>query len=164
MELGQTIGPPLVDANIRPLAYQYYAKDFYEAYKKHKDGPKFSPARFFLISRSIELAAKSLQLADGLPAEDLNNINHDLSKACNPDILNKFGISLSTKQISELEKANDYYKNKGFEYFLYKIGNRRSSNFGSSGPQMALTGWPNLPDVDILETIVDSLISVKLPD
>ncbi len=164
MGSNQTIIAPLVNANIRPYAFQFYARDFYKAYKKHKDGLPFSPARFFLLSRSIELAAKSLYLADGMPAEDLNNINHDLSKACDPDILKKFGVSLSSDQISELLKANDYYKHKGFEYFLYKYGNWKSSDFGSSGPQMALTGWPNLPDVNILESIVDLLLSIKLPD
>lgn len=165
MESSQTVGPPLVDANIRPLAFQYYARDFYEAYKKHKVGLKFSPARFFLISRSIELAAKSLHLAAGKQADDLNNnIGHDLLNACDSDILKKSGISLSSTQINELQRANDYYKNKGFEYFLYKYGDYKNSNYGSSGPQKLWEVWPNLPDVNILESIVDLLLSVKLPD
>jgi len=164
MESTQAIEAPFVKVKFRPFAFQYYAKDFYEAYKKHKDGPPFSPARYFLISRSIELAAKSLHLEVGKKAEDLNNARHDLLEACNSDILKKFDITFSDEQISELKKANDYYKDKGFEYFLYKTGDWKSSDFGSSGPQKVLTGWPDLPDVNILESIVDLLLSVKLSD
>src|SRR3990167_874122 len=164
MGFNQKIEAPFLDANIRPFAFQHYAKDFYEAYKKHRNGPKFSPARLFLLSRSIDLAAKCLHLADGRPSEDLGNISHDLNKACDSDILKKFGIILSSDQINELKKANDYYQYKGFEYFLYKYGDWKGSDFGSSGPQNALLGWPDLPDESILESIADMLLSTKLPD
>jgi len=66
-----------INVHISPYAFQHYAKDFYEAYKKHKRGPKFSPARFFLITRSIELAAKSLHLGRGRTAEYLRKLGHE---------------------------------------------------------------------------------------
>ncbi len=56
------IGVVAGNGNNDPFAFQWYAKDFYEAYKKHKGGSRFSPARLFLLSRSIELAAKALHL------------------------------------------------------------------------------------------------------
>jgi hypothetical protein len=158
----QNMGIPLVDANIRPFAFQYYARDFYEAYKKHKSGPRFSPARYFLLSRSIELAAKSLHLADGKPAEELGNVNHNLESACDTTILNQFGISLNSQQLTELKKANDYYQHKGFEYYLYKSGDWKGSDFGSSGPEKTLQGWPDLPDLNTLESIFEMLLSIDL--
>src|SRR5215217_585531 len=69
----QITNVPPANVGITPFAFQHYAKDFYEAYKKHKGGPQFSPASFFLITRSIELAAKSLHLADGRTAKDLTS-------------------------------------------------------------------------------------------
>src|SRR5215208_327523 len=105
----QIITVPSANISITPFAFQHYAKDFYEAYKKHKGGPKFSPARFFLITRSIELAAKSLHLAGGRTAKDVKDLDHDLEAACEAAVLGHFGINFTSDEAVELQKATQYY-------------------------------------------------------
>ena len=159
MAMATVINPDGIEVKISPFAFQHYAKDFYEAYKKHKGGPKFSPARLFLLTRSIELAAKSLHLGQGCTVIDLRRMSHDLEAACDVSILALYGISLSVDEETELKKANGYYAPKGFEYFLFSLPGVPTER---SGPQMALSGWPGLPDESILEALLDKLLSPKL--
>jgi len=155
----QVINVPLTNLNITPFAFQHYAKDFYEAYAKHKPGHKFSPARFFLITRSIVLAAKSLHLARGRSVADVLDLGHDLEAVCDAGVLAGFGLALMPPENVELQKANQYYKGKGFEYFLFKFPGIPMER---SGPQQALSGWPGLPDESVLESILDKLLTPKL--
>lgn len=155
----QVINVPSANVSITPFAFQHYAKDFYEAYTKHKPGPKFSPARFFLLTRSIELAAKSLHLADGRTPKYVKRLDHDLEAACEASVLAHFGITLITAETVELQKANKYYKGKGFEYFLFKFS---GVSMERSGPQQALSGWPGLPDESVLESILNKLLTATL--
>jgi hypothetical protein len=156
----QQMSPEGFDANISPFAFQYYAKDFYEAYRKHKTSDPFSPARFFLLTRGIELAAKSLHVGQGRTAANLDTISHDLVTACDQNVLTSYGITLTAGEITELEKANAYYKPKGFEYFWFKFP--EVSHKDRSGPQMAASGWPNLPNESILEGLLNKLLSPSL--
>jgi hypothetical protein len=155
----QVINVPSGNVSITPFAFQHYARDFYEAYTKHKGGPKFSPARFFLLTRSIELAAKSLCLTAGRTAKDVKRLDHDLEAACESSVLAYFGITLTPPETLELQKANRYYEGKGFEYFLFKIS---GVSMERSGPQQALSGWPGLPDESVLESILNKLLTPKL--
>lgn len=159
MATHQITGAGGIDANIAPFAFQHYAKDFFEAYRKHKGGAKFSPARFFLLTRSIELAAKGLHLAQGRKFSDISRINHDLEAACEQGILTAYGIALTTAEQAELKKANRYYKGKGFEYFLFKFP---GVSVDRSGPQQALSGWPDLPDENVLEALLTRLLAPRL--
>ena len=147
------------DANISPFAFQFYAKDFLQAYKKHQGGHKFSPARFFLLTRSIELAAKALHLGQGRLVDDLRRLGHDLEAACDPSLLMRYGINITAAERTEVAKANEYYEGKGFEYFWFKMP---GVPIDRSGPQQALSGWPNLPDEMVLEGLVDKLLAPKL--
>lgn len=157
MKTNQVINPQGFNANITAFAFQYWARDFFEAYKSHKTTAKFSPARFYLICRSLELAFKSLHLAKGRKAKDLYRLGHDLEKAADVNILKDYGISLTIVEGTELKKANDYYKNKGFEYFLFN-----ASTFGvledRSGAQMALSGYPNLPNEGVMRTLAEKVL------
>jgi hypothetical protein len=57
------VTPGSISINLSPFAFQWYAKDFYEAYKaykKLKNVAKFSPALLTLLAQAIELAAKSM--------------------------------------------------------------------------------------------------------
>lgn len=155
----QVIRPAGINVNITPFAFQHYAKDFYEAYIKHKGGPKFSPARLFLLARSIELAAKSLHLAHGRELDDIVHMDHNLEAACDPNVLVSFGITQTQVEEIELKKANDYYRCKGFEYFLFKLPGVPMER---SGPQQALSGWPRLPDESTLEALLHRLVAPKL--
>jgi hypothetical protein len=154
-----TIRPSGFYANISPHAFQYYARDFYNAYTNHKGGRKFSPARLFLLSRSIELAAKALHLAQGSAAKKLSHINHDLELVCDQQILSAYGITQTYTELFELKKANKYYKGKGFEYFLFRFPGVAIER---TGPQQALSGWPDLPEESILEGLLDRLLTPKL--
>ena len=147
------------DANISPFAFQFYAKDFREAYGKHKGGRTFSPARLFLLTRSIELAAKALHLGQGRMVDDLLRLGHNLEAACEPSLLRQYGIDITTSEKTEVAKANQYYKGKGFEYFWFTMPGVRVDR---SGPQQALSGWPNLPDEKILEVLLEKLLMPKL--
>jgi hypothetical protein len=148
-----------INANIAPFAFQHYAKDFFEAYAKHKGGAKFSLARLFLIARSIELAAKSLHLAQGEVLSKIKNMKHDLEAACEQRILAKYEIILTSAEQVELKRANKYYKGKGFEYFLFKFPGVTDDR---SGPQQALSGWPDLPDESVLEVLLSKLLTPRL--
>ncbi|MGH7802549.1 MAG: hypothetical protein ACREOW_18320 [Thermodesulfobacteriota bacterium] len=152
-------GVGVINVGITPFAFQFYAKDFYEAYKNHKTDARFSPARLFLLTRSIELAAKALHLKQGRTANDLLHIDHDLEKACDSSILMAYGISLTANEEEELKKANNYYKNKGFEYFLFNL---QGVPLDRSGPQQALSGWRDLPDENTLKALLNKLLSPKL--
>jgi hypothetical protein len=159
MTTHQITGAGGIDANMAPFAFQHYAEDFFEAYTKHKGGAKFSPARLFLIARSIELAAKGLHLAKGEELSKIKNIDHDLEAACEHRILSAYGITLSPAEQAELRSANKYYKGKGFEYFLFKFPGVSDDR---SGPQQALTGWPDLPDESVLEALFKKLLIPRL--
>ena len=155
----QIIRPSGINAGIAPFAFQHYAKDFHEAYKKHKGSAKFSPARLFLLSRSLELAAKGLHLGQGRSLKDLFRIRHDLTAACEPATLAKYGITLTNEEQVDLKKANKYYEGKGFEYFLF---NFPGVPIERSGPQQALSGWPDLPDESVLEVLLGKLLTPRL--
>ena len=160
MATTQTIRVSSIQGNITPLAFQYYAKDFFNAYLKHKGGSRFSPARLFLLSRSLELAAKSLHLAKGRDAAGIRRLGHSLERACDAALLASFGIRLTDHERAHLAKANQYYKGKGFEYFLFEFP---GVPFDRSGPQQALMGWPDLPDESVLESIVSRMIDYPMP-
>jgi hypothetical protein len=153
-----TIKPSGFDEPLAPQAFRHYADDFYSAYKSHASGARFSPARLFLLGRSIELAAKGLHLRQGKTADDLKRIGHDLGAACDPAILAAYGITITGSEQAELAKANAYYEVKGFEYFLFKLS---GVPMGRSGPQMALEGWPDLPDEQVLEGLLNKLLLPK---
>ena len=98
-------------------------------------------------------------MAAGSIARDLHQINHDLLYACPPSVLAAQGITLTPKEQTELRKANEYYSNKGFEYFFFQL---RGVPEDRSGPQAALSGWPNCPDESTLEAVLEKLLAVRL--
>jgi hypothetical protein len=111
------------------------------------------------VARSIEFAAKALHLAQGRSAKDLRRVDHDLIQACDDSILSPLGITLTPNEQAQLKKANEYYSGKGFEYFFFKS---RGVAEDRSGPQAALSGWPDRPDEKPLEAVLEKLLAVKL--
>lgn len=128
----QIIGASGIDANTAACAFQHYARDFFEAYKNHKGGPMFSPARFFLLAQTIELAAKGFPLARGRRPSDLFRIGHDLEAACEQAILTAYGITAAIPEQAELKNANRYYKGKAFEIFCSTSLESQSTDLGLS--------------------------------
>jgi len=86
-------------------------------------------------------------------------MRHNLEVACEPRILAAYGITLTSAEQVELKRANKYYKGKGFEYFLFKLPGVSDER---SGPQQALSGWPDLPDESVLEALLSKLLTPRL--
>lgn len=156
MSQSQIIAPEPVRENISALASQSYARDFLAAYRSHSNSARFSPARLFLIGRAIELSAKAFHFHHGKSPQQVQGLNHSLCRACDKEVLAKYGISLNSNENDELKKADEYYKNKGFEYYRY------GKFDGADGPQKALSGWPDLPDEAVLLQLVEKLLAPKL--
>jgi hypothetical protein len=157
----QAIGAPLIQANISPFAFQHYARDFFAAYLAYRPSGRFSPARLFLISRSIELASKALQIAQHRKFDEIKKINHNLVKSCDTHTLARYAIVLTTEELEALRMADAYYSNKGFEYFWFT---KEGVPPDRSGPTQALLGWPDLPKENELECVYTKLTSVDLSD
>ena len=160
MAESQTISAPFLEVNLTPLAFRLYAKDYYDAYKSYIPEQSFSRAKYFLLCISIELAAKTLHVDQGKDHKDLLKIGHNLKRACKKNILEIYNLSLNSKEIDELTKANTYYSTKGFEYFIFKHPEIDDPN--RAGGQLAMEGYPDLPNLDILEGILTKLLSADL--
>jgi hypothetical protein len=91
--------------------------------------------------------------------DDVLTLQHDLEAACAPDVLQAYGITLTESDVTEVPKANRYYKGEGFEYFLVRFP---GVPMDRSGPQQALSGWPDLPVESVLEGLVSKLLTPKL--
>ena len=142
------IKPKLIIANISPSGFYKYSKDFFNIGKLCEKRKKFSPVPYYLYCRSIELILKSFLLYKGISKSELKiKYSHDLIK-----ILKKIELLLNKNLLNSKEKktilkASYYYsnKNKGFEYF--EVLN-------------AVRGYKNLPDLLVLEKIVQKLFKV----
>ena len=164
-EWNAVITPAPIQLNISPLAFQWYAQDFYEAYKKVKDGTSFSPARLTLLAQAVELAAKSLHVDQGKGDKDLRKIGHDLAKACDITILGLYGITLSETERTELKKLGDLHTARAFAYFWFHPhgqSNRQTSSAEAHGIMHALTGRKNLPNESIVEELLIKLLGNEM--
>jgi hypothetical protein len=141
-----------IHVNLSPFAFQWYAKDFYEAYKKVKGEARFSPARLTLLAQAVELAAKSLHVHQGKRDADLRKIAHDLVKACDSAILGVYGITLTA---TELKKMSELNEAKAFEYFWFRSP---GSTPELAGVMHALTGRRGLPEESVVEGLLIRLL------
>ncbi len=106
--------------NMGPLGFIIYANDFLEAYKSFETEKKFSPAKYYLVCRSAELALKSYLCFKEIPVKKLKkDFGYDLHKILRKS--KELGIdavvSISEEEKLEVEKANSWYNRKSFEYF-----------------------------------------------
>lgn len=97
-----------------------YAADFLAAAQSFQSPEqRFSPVRYYLICHSIELALKAFLFTAGYKKNDRKNLNHNLLKilaeAEGNGLGNYFEISHAEKE--SIEKANELYQEKKFEYF-----------------------------------------------
>jgi len=126
-------GPKIVKLNTlviyeTPMGFYNYASDFAKwANRAHAEKSKFfSPVPYYLYCRSIELVLKAFLLAKGLTKRQLKDrkLGHNLiallDRAKKLD-LEKI-IIINPEWESQLNKANEYYNNKDFEYFNIGIG------------------------------------------
>jgi hypothetical protein len=153
------ITPETAHINLSPFAFQWYAKDFYEAYKKVKGEARFSPAQLTLLAQAVELAAKSLHVHQGKRDADLRKIGHDLVKACDSAILCVYGITLTADEATELKKMCKLNKAKAFEYFWFPSP---GSTPELTGVMHAVTGRSDLPDENVVEGLLIKLLAPEM--
>lgn len=123
----------------------------YESFETHKP---FSPSKYYLVCRSIELSLKAYLLTKNLPIGNLKKrLGHDLDKILRKSKELGFDsdIGISEDEKAELERANLWYKRKGFEYF--SIENMVKGYQGNS----------SLPDLQVLVALANKLISTIKP-
>lgn len=144
-------GPAVL--NISPMGFHRFASEFAKLGRQAHDdsGAGFSPVPYFMYCRSVELVLKAFLLTKGLTKDDLKRtrgpdaLGHDLTK-----ILAKARalgleseVPVRADWEAELQKANSYYADKGFEYF--DVGK-------------AVRGYKGLPELDMLRAISQTLL------
>jgi len=134
-----------------PTGFIVYARDFLNAYKRFKTDKPFSPAKYYLVCRSVELSLKSYLLLNNVPIKKVKyNLSHDLHKILRKS--KELGIDtvvgITDEEKAEIEKANSWYNRKGFEYFDI---------------QNIVEGKDTLPNLNIMFYLADRLINILKP-
>lgn len=136
-----------VVSNIAPLTcraklvdggFRGYARQFLSAYTLVSSATGFNPVRYYLCCHALELGLKAYLIEHGEQVSELKkHVGHDLSKAFSRASAGNLGdvVSIKPEYKQEIERANKYYRGKGFEYFYLNE---------------ALKGHNALPDLDLL--------------
>jgi hypothetical protein len=136
-----------IQINLSPYSFNHYASEYLTVARSIKVGPSFSPVPYYLYCRCLELGVKAFLLLKGVTKQELKtkSLGHNLV-----DIVVKaesLGLSenvkITKKENSEISKANNYYKNKDFEYVnILKT----------------MKGYPLLPDLHILDKLAERIV------
>jgi hypothetical protein len=117
------------------MGFFLYSEDFLAAYHAYSPNVPFSPAKCYLVCRSLELSLKAFLSSRGESVSDIKKeIGHDLGsaldKATNLGILDAVGMSAEDE--CEIRKANEWYQFKRLEYFaiqnLVDVWNKDTPN------------------------------------
>ena len=142
------VTPGPLHVNLSPLGFHYYASHFLGAARSAPPARGFSPVAYYLYCRALELVLKALLLERGEPKSELKKkaLGHDLLRIlAKADELGLASlVKVTAVERDELRKANDYYVDKGFEYFRVIP---------------AVTGYSGLPDLAVLDRLTDRLVS-----
>jgi len=136
---------------MEPTGFVVYAADFLNAYRSFETDKPFSPAKYYLVCRAVELSLKSFLLLKSAPIKEVKySLSHDLHKILRKS--KELGIdamvSITEVEKAEVEKANGWYNRKGFEYFdIQNIAESKST----------------LPDLSVMYELADRLISTLKP-
>ncbi len=134
-----------------PTRFVIYAADFLNAYRSFETDKPFSPAKYYLVCRAVELSLKSFLLLKNVPIKEVKyDLRHDLHKILRKS--KKLGINAvvgnTGEERAEIEKANGWYNRKGFEYFdIQNIVESKST----------------LPDLNVMNDLADRLINTLKP-
>ncbi len=135
--------------NASPFEFHLYASEFLVAARAIPLSRTFSPVRYFLYCRAIELALKAFLLASGVGKSALtkkDKFGHNLVRGL--DWAKERGlhgfISVTEMWAGELRKANAYYDSKAFEHF--DVGK-------------AARGYSDLPSLKVLDEFAASLLA-----
>ncbi|SEI95179.1 hypothetical protein [Nitrosomonas eutropha] len=134
-----------------PIGFIVYAEDFLNAYKSFKIDKPFLPVKYYLICRSVELSLKSYLLFKSVSIKKVKcKFGHDLQKILKKSI--ELGIGavegITDEEQAEIEKANNWYNRKGFEYFDI---------------QNTLESKDTLPNLSVVFNLADRLINSLKP-
>jgi len=136
-------------ARMAPVGLYIYAEDFLNSYESlSKSKLPFSPSRYYLVLRSIELSLKAFLSCSGYSLEKLSGgpLGHDLVSLL--DECEQEGIKvisdLKDKHKKEIRAASEYYIEKVFEYPA--IGE-------------AIRAYPKAPDLSILAEAASILVN-----
>ena len=144
----QVIIPGPLRVNLSPLGFHYYASHFLAAARSAPPARGFSPVGYYLYCRALELVVKAFLLERGVPQSDLKkkSLGHDLLRLlANADELGLAAlVEVTASEREEIRKANDYYVDKGFEYFAVI---------------RAVTGYSALPDLAVLDQLAQRLVT-----
>ena len=145
------IQPKTAHITMGPTGFVVYAGDFLNAYKSFETDKPFSPAKYYLVCRSVELSLKSYLLLKNVPIRKVKyNLSHDLHKILKKS--KELGINavvdIADNEKEEIEKANSWYNRKGFEYFDI---------------QNIVEGIDTLPDLNVMSNLADRLINILKP-
>ena len=141
-----TVTASTATAPITPLGFHRYASEFLRAARAFDGDEKFSPVPYYLYCRSLELGFKAFLLGKSVSKHEIKTvIGHDLMKALDKANRLELGqfVTVTDAQVAQLDRAHKYYASKGFEYFRVVD---------------AMTGYPDLPDVAILDDLAGALV------
>lgn len=137
---------------ITPFGFRKYANDYFvagEIWLEKQDKEEettYSPVPYFSYCRAIELGLKAYLLAKGKSIKWIKTeLRHDLKKALKHAKQNSLEdlVNTSNKEELEIEIANIYYDEKGFEYFFF---------------ENHVTGLKDLPNLEIIRKYSEKLI------
>jgi len=137
--------------NMGPTGFIVYASDFLDAYKKFETDKAFSPAKYYLACRAVELSLKAFLSLSGVSFNVIKNkLQHDLDKILRKS--KELGIDsivpITENEKIEIVKANGWYSRKGFEYFAI---------------QNMVESKDSLPNINVISNLAEKLISVLEP-
>lgn len=128
-------------ANLSPMAFRKWARQYYECAIPLLSRTEFSPVPYFLLCRAIELELKAEHLEIKRQPEVKSSFGHHLVKSylALPRHLQVLVIA----ELDLLKQADSIYSSKGFEYF---------------NPEHALRGYSQYPNLAALDEVVQKLL------
>ncbi len=128
--------------NLSPVGFRRWAAHYLKA-ARYLEAPDegFSPVRYFLFCRAIELQLKAWHLENLRQIEVKNDYGHNLISSYKDLSTDK--QMLSAEEVETLRIANTMYMDKGFEYMAVMD---------------AATGFSRAPCIGALESIAIKLI------
>jgi hypothetical protein len=143
----ELIMPPPIRLNLTPLAFHQFAERFRDVARVAQVPSGFSPVPYYLYCRAIELSLKAFLLLNGVTKVEISRrtLGHDLVR--NLDRAEALGLSaivpVTGEERMQVVKANAYYVDKDFEY---------------ANVMRAVRGYRDLPDLSVLDLLVDRLL------
>lgn len=130
--------------NLSPAAFRKWARQYYECAVPLLPQTEFSPVPFFLLCRAIELQLKAQHLEAKRQSEVKAEFGHHLVKAYSA--LPAYFQVLEVGEFQVLAAADTIYRSKGFEYW---------------GPEHALRGYSQFPDLVVLNKLTRRLLEYR---